>query len=231
MAQPGGIDRGNAVPEQVFPVADKLQGGNTPAREGDSAPLTAIQLMEEHEKAAAAAQTMIQIPCGKDFEPSPTTQSKKTTVTQTPQLDVNSSEAFPSLGGPAAKTVTAPTWGNKMPLGQVALEGVNGVSSRLAPGSTFRATGQIRNEMTSILELQEHEKIPKAQLKGKTIADIGKQVGKETGTRIEMSTTSAGVTVIIVKGVPTNVAFARRELMRELCPRVCASSCWSFVMG
>lgn len=220
MAQP---DRDTAVSVHVSPVADLLPSGNVSAKGGGPVPLTAIQLKEEHEKAAAVAArfTTIQVSGWKDSEPIPTTKPMKPTIPKTPFLDVNSPEAFPSLGGPAVKTVAAPTWGIKMPYGQAALEGVNGVSVRLAPGSTFRATGQIRNEMTSILELQEHEKIPKAQLKGKTIADIGKQVGKETGTRIEMSTTSAGVTVIIVKGVPTNVAFARRELMRELCPRVC----------
>ncbi|RPB20922.1 hypothetical protein L211DRAFT_791386 [Terfezia boudieri ATCC MYA-4762] len=194
--------------------------------------------MEEHERAAAAAAA------GNDASataaataptaPIVTVDSNATTVVpaadatikatepKTNIPDVNSAEAFPALGGgpapPKPATTARSLWGSKMPtvISAPGLAYTNGATTASKVG--IKPTVQIWNEKTSILELQGHEKLPKNQLK-RGMADIGKDVEKKTGTRIQMSTTSAGVTVVIVKGRPGDVSVARRELMRELCPR------------
>jgi len=175
-------------------------------------PLTAAQLMENHEKAAAAAGK--EAPEHTDAITSISAASTTKARKQADILDVNSAEAFPTLGGgpapPKPAAVARPLW-----ITTPAPVHTNG-----AVTASVKATGQIRNETTSVLELQEHEKISKNQLK-RGMADIGKDVGDKTGTRIQMSTTIAGVTVVIIKGRPEDVLVARRELMRELCPRVC----------
>jgi len=203
------------------------------------APLTAAQLMEEHDRAAVAAAAAAeneasaeQVAAGvatatvNSDAATPVPAAAATTKAKKPKtgiLDVNSAEAFPALGrGPAAQKPAAtarPLWGSNMPA-VISAPGLatNGATTAWKAG--FKPMGQIRNETTSILELQEHEKIPKNQLR-RGMADIGKDVEKKTGTRIQMSTTSAGVTVVIIKGRPVDVSVARRELMRELCPKVC----------
>ncbi|KAF8420208.1 hypothetical protein EV426DRAFT_249543 [Tirmania nivea] len=196
------------------------------------APLTAAQLMEEHERAAAAA-TEKEASSGEVAAGAATATDDATSVPavsattkakkpKTDILDVNSAEAFPTLGGgpapPKPAATARPLWGGNMPAVMAASPPgyANGTTTALRVG--VKPTGQIRNETTSILELQEHEKIPKNQLR-RGMADIGKDVEKKTGTRIQMSTTSAGVTIVIIKGRPGDVLVARRELMRELCPK------------
>ncbi|KAF8453318.1 hypothetical protein BGX38DRAFT_1268706 [Terfezia claveryi] len=192
------------------------------------APLAAAQLMEEHERAAvtaataATAATVTVDSNATTFVPAvaATIKAKKPKTDDMP--DVNSAEAFPALGGgpapPKPATTARSLWGSQMPtvISAPGLAYTNGATTASKVG--IKPTVQIWNETTSILELQGHEKLPKNQLK-RGMADIGKDVEKKTGTRIQMSTTSAGVTVVIIKGRPGDVSVARRELMRELCPR------------
>ncbi|KAF8458207.1 hypothetical protein BDZ91DRAFT_666179 [Kalaharituber pfeilii] len=173
--------------------------------------------MEAHEKAEAEAVTTKSTGQNTtDTEPvnsaAPWAATKK--ATKADVLDITSFEAFPALGGPV-KPVVARTWGAKSSIITAPANGTP-INGRSAP--VFRQTGQIKTEIASTVELQDHEKIPKSQLK-KPMADIGKDIEKKTGTRMQMSTTAAGVTVIIIKGVRANVAQARRELLKEICPK------------
>lgn len=207
-----------------------------PVEDGPAAPMTAAQLMEEHEKAekaaaataaaALASAVSTQKPAADTTQtqtqdhPAPKAKGPNPKLAAPPKakkLDVTSGEEFPSLG-PATvvkPVAAAPKWGKAMPAAVAAPAYTNGAAAKAG----LKQTGQIRNEVASRLELQEHERVAKDQLR-KPAAEIWKEVEKKTGVRLHIGNTGAGIWVIIIKGAPDAVAVARRELMKDLCPRV-----------
>ncbi|KAI5807382.1 hypothetical protein DFH27DRAFT_545989 [Peziza echinospora] len=202
--------------------------------------LTAAQLMEKHAAtlphAAAGAEDAADEadanPAASSAEGSavpeeaapakaPAAAKSKPAPKKAAALDLASAEAFPTLGGPAPiKPIATPVWSHR-PTTVPAI--TNGHSIPVVPESTSNGTStpvpgskQGGIESTNILELRAADLTPRQQLK-RAPADVGRDVEKKTHTRIQMSTTAAGVMVVIIKGLPHNIQGARRELCRELC--------------
>ncbi|EPS41164.1 hypothetical protein H072_4956 [Dactylellina haptotyla CBS 200.50] len=133
-------------------------------------------------------------------------------------FDINSAELFPELGsggpgkgkgkGPAAP----PTWGAKM----------NGSSTVPASVASFaqhspKATLPLMSqEVTEIMNIDKGDQIPRDQLR-RPLSDILKSIIKDTGAKINASSSSTGMLTFITKGKADAVLKAKTSLRRELC--------------
>ena len=165
---------------------------------------TAAELQAEHEraeaKAAAAAATDggAQGPHSKGHA-----KNQKNAV-----LDVASEEAFPSLG-PAS---TAPV------LPQKKWSQGNGLSYM---GAAKISAVPIKATVTHRLQFEKHEMIPRSEMK-KPLRDLYTEIEKKYNVKIHgASATKSDLTVIIMTGVEKDVSQAKRELIKDICPKVC----------
>ncbi|KAK6346602.1 hypothetical protein TWF696_006723 [Orbilia brochopaga] len=149
--------------------------------------------------------------------PAPGATAKK------PVFDIHSAELFPELGtpgpgkgkgkgtGPAAP----PTWGAKS----------NGSSGASAVSSSAASAAQqvpkttlplMSLEVTETMNIEKADQIPREQMK-RSLAEALRAIMKETGTRIQASSSSTGMLTLITKGKQDAVQKAKALLRREVC--------------
>ncbi|KAJ6256154.1 Vigilin [Drechslerella dactyloides] len=149
--------------------------------------------------------------------PAPTAAAKK------PVFDIHSAELFPELGAPGpgkgkgkgTGPAAPPTWGAKN--GGASGASIVGSSSVPAAQQVPKTTLPLMSqEVTETMNIDKADQIPRDQLK-KPLADALRSIMKETGTRIQASSSSTGMLTLITKGKADAVQRAKALLRREVC--------------
>lgn len=191
------------APKEIS-AAEKLMQQHVLAAQKDEIVTGIDPRAEEPEAPALVAALISEKKAGKQKESAPTVLRG---------LDISSSEAFPSLGGPT-KAVPAVAWGAKM-----VAPPVNGSNDNPEANIRTLTPALVGSSGQQIVELSPAQKRPHTELR-KAAVEIVKEIMKKTNTKIDMAQTNTKTTVFIVNGTEANRQRARREIFRELSLKV-----------
>ncbi|KAF3932353.1 Vigilin [Dactylellina cionopaga] len=221
-----GSGSGNTVPEVAIDAPTTESASSSAANESAAAKMaklhaqaaTVEEVLDEEDLLHPGSKSAIATGQATPIIDGPLPQSSQKKQQQI--FDINSQDLFPELGsggsgkgkgkntGPAAP----PTWGAKMN-GSSAIVGNVASAAQQAPKATLPL---LTAEITEVMNIDKSDQIPRDQLK-KPVAEILRSIMKETGARIQASSSSTGMLTFITKGKPDAVLKAKTSLRRELC--------------
>ncbi|ANB15120.1 Scp160p [Sugiyamaella lignohabitans] len=142
----------------------------------------------------------------------PSTANTSVTSNGKGKFDIESLDAFPTLGrgSSSAGTPAKANWG----AGSTNGSGTNTPSRSPRPPIVSSSMAARSGAITESFTLLNSEQAPKAR---NILAEVLTKVRKTTSTSIDSSTTKAtGNTTFIIKGLPDNVQKAKRDLLKSL---------------